>query len=426
LVDVRPFNAIRYTRKAGNVENLITQPYDKIDSKMQKEYYEKSSYNYCRLILPLEENKYQIADQRIVQWMKEGIMAKETKPAFFVSRQEFSLNGKKYQRTGLIAAMKLYPYSENMVFPHEATYKAPKADRLSMLRTVQKDLESVFLIYQDKEKKTIAFFEETAKTKPIIKVTDSLQVRHAVWMVTDSEKIRQIQTFLSTKTMVITDGHHRYESALAYRDEMRSKGNWTEDSAFNFHMSYLVPVQEEGLIVLPTHRLLKDYKLTDDLVHAFKFFFDVVDVKPNVAALETFLKDHVNEHAFCVYDGSKAYGLLLKHDKAVYDFVNANVSKETKVFDVVILRDIVFKFILKTGELNMDENILYVRWTKTAIEKVDRGEASIAFLVNSINAKTVAEIAQQHELLPEKSTDFYPKLASGFLMMDISPNEKLL
>ena len=426
MVDVRPFNAIRYTSKAGNVENLITQPYDKIDSKMQKEYYEKSSYNYCRLILPLEENKYQIADHRIVQWMKDGIMAKETKPAFFVSRQEFSLNGKKYQRTGLIVAMRLYPYSENMVFPHEATYKAPKADRLNMLRTVQKDLESVFLIYQDQEKKTIAFFEETAKTKPIIEVTDSLQVKQTVWVVTDSEKIRKIQTFLSTKTMVITDGHHRYESAIAYRDEMRSKGNWTEDSAFNFHMSYLVPVQEEGLIVLPTHRLLKDYKLTDDLVHAFKFFFEVVDVKPNVVALETFLKDHVNEHAFCVYDGSKAYGLLLKHDKAVYDFVNANVSKETKVFDVVILRDIVFKFILKTGELSMDENILYVRWTKIAIEKVDRGEASIAFLVNPINAKTVAEIAQQHELLPEKSTDFYPKLASGFLMMDISPNEKLL
>ena len=116
---------------------------------------------------------------------------------------------------------------------------------------------------------------------------------------------------------------------------------------------------------------------------------------------------------------------MLKHDKAVYDFVNANVSGETKVFDVVILRDIVFRFILKTGELNMDENILYVRWTKVAVEKVDRGEASIAFLVNPVSAKTVAEIAQQHELLPEKSTDFYPKLVSGLMMMDISASEKL-
>jgi uncharacterized protein (DUF1015 family) len=236
---------------------------------MQKEYYEKSPYNYCRLILPIEENKYQIANQRIVQWLKEGIMAKETKPAIFVSCQEFTLDGKKYRRKGLIAALKLYPYSEDMVFPHEATYKAPKADRLNMLRTVQKDLEPVFLIYHDQEKKMLAFYEDITKTKPIIEVTDSLQVRHMLWEVTDLEKIRQMQAFLSVKTMVITDGHHRYESALAYRDEMPQR-QLDKDSAFNFHMSYIVPVQDEGLIVLPTHSA-KDYKLTDDLVHAFKF-----------------------------------------------------------------------------------------------------------------------------------------------------------
>jgi uncharacterized protein (DUF1015 family) len=425
LVDIRPFKAIRYTNEAGDLENLITQPYDKIDFQMQKEYYAKSPHNYCRLILPIEENKYQVANENIMQWLKEGIMAKETQPAIFVSRQEFILDGKKYERTGIIAALKLYNYSENIVFPHEGTYKAPKADRLNMLRTVQKDLEPVFLIYQDREKKTIAFLEETSKTKPVTEVTDSLQVKHTVWKVTDPEKISQLQAVLSAKTMVITDGHHRYESAIAYRDEMRSKGNYTDDSAFNYYMSYLVPVQEEGLIVLPTHRLLKECKLTLELLEAFKFFFEVYFIAPNVEEIEFFLKQHVDEHAFCIYDGLKAYGLTLKHDKAVYDFVNANVSKETKIFDVVILRDIVFKFILKTGELNMDENILYVRWTKEAVEKINRGAASIAFLVNPINAKTVAEIAQQHELLPEKSTDFYPKMVSGLMIMDISASEKL-
>ncbi len=352
-------------------------------------------------------------------------MSKENQPAIFVSRQEFTLEGKKYVRTGIIAALKLYNYSENMIFPHEGTYKAPKADRLNMLRTVQKDLEPVFLIYQDQEKKTIAFLEEIAKTEPVIEVTDSLKVKHTIWKVTDPEKISQLQAVMGSKTMVITDGHHRYESAIAYRDEIRNKGNYNEDSAFNFHMSYIVPVQEEGLVVLPTHRLLKEYKLTSELLEAFKFFFEVYDIEPDVKGIENFLKQHVNEHAFCIYDGSKAYGLTLKHDKAVYDFVNANVSKETKIFDVVILRDIVFKFILKTGELNMDENILYVRWTQAAVEKVNNGEASIAFLVNPISAKTVAEIAQQHELLPEKSTDFYPKMVSGLMMMDISPSEKL-
>jgi uncharacterized protein (DUF1015 family) len=425
LVDVRPFKAITYTSKAGDAEDLITQPYDKIDLQMQKEYYEKSPYNYCRLILPLEGNKYEMSSQRITNWLKEGIMEKETQPAIFVSRQEFSLDGVKYQRTGIIAALRLYPYSENMVYPHEATYSAPKADRLNMLRIVQKDLECVFLMYQDPEFKTEVFLEDAIRTPPIIQTVDALNVKHTVWKVNDHLKIKKLQNILADKTLVINDGHHRYESALAYRDEMRKKGAWTDDSAFNFQMSYLVPVQDEGLIVLPTHRLLKNYRLTEDLVHAFKFFFDVVDVAPSVEALEGFLKDHVAEHAFGVYDGSKAYGLLLKHDKAVYEFVNETVSKETKIFDVVILRDIVFKFILKTGELSMDENILYARWAEVAVEKVDRGEADLAFLVNPISAKTVAEIALQHGLLPEKSTDFYPKLVSGFMMMDIVVDEKI-
>jgi uncharacterized protein (DUF1015 family) len=373
----------------------------------------------------MEENKYKVARQRIEQWLKEGVLTKENEPAVFVSCQEFTLDDKRYERTGLIAALRLYEYSENMVFPHEGTYKAPKADRLSMLRNVQKDLEPVFLIYSDPERKTIAFLEEVAKTEPIIQVTDSLQVKHTIWRVTDPEKIKQLQANLSGKTMVITDGHHRYESALAYRDEMRNRGKWTADSAFNFHMSYMVPVQEEGLVVLPTHRLLKEFKLTDELLEEFKRFFDISELNPTEEDLEDFLESHVNEHAFCIYDGTKAWGLTLKHDNSVYDFVKANVSKETKVFDVVILRDVVFKHILKTGELNMDENILYVRWTRVAVDKVNRGEASIAFLVNPVSAQTVAEIAQQHELLPEKSTDFYPKMVSGLMMMDISAKEKL-
>ena len=426
MVDIRPFKAIRYTRKAGDPENLITQPYDKIDLEQQKEYYQKSPYNYCRVILPIEENKYQAAQQRIEEWLKEGILAKDNEPAIFVSRQQFNLDDKKCERIGIIAALRLYDYIENMVFPHEGTYKTPKADRLNMLRTVQKDLEPVFLIYSDPERKSIAFLQDTAKAKPILEVIDSLNVTHTMWRVSDPEKMRQLQADLKAKDMVITDGHHRYESALAYREEMRKKSNWTEDSAFNFHMSYMVPVEEEGLVVLPTHRLLKGFKLTPEVVQQLKRFFDLTEIKdPTAEALENYLKSRINQHAFSVYDGSKAYGLTLKHDKLVFDFINENVSQETKTFDVVILRDIVFKFVLKTGELNLDDTILYARWTKEAVDKVNRGEASIAFLVNPISAKTVVTIAQQHELLPEKSTDFYPKMVSGLMMMDISAGEKL-
>ena len=193
VVEIRPFRAIRYTEKAGNPENLITQPYDKIDSELQKVYYEKSPYNYCRLILPLESNKYEVAQQRITEWLKDGILQKDESPAIFVSRQQFSLNNKKYERIGIIAALRLYDYKENMVFPHEGTYKAPKADRLNMMQTVQKDLEPVFLIYSDPERKTIKFLQEVSETDPILKVTDALNVNHTVWRFSDAEKIRQIE-----------------------------------------------------------------------------------------------------------------------------------------------------------------------------------------------------------------------------------------
>ena len=425
LVDVKPFRAITYTHKAGDTADLIAQPYDKISKQMQKAYYEKSPYNYCRLTLPTEADKYNVAHQRITNWLSEGVMEKLVEPAIFVSRQEFTLDGESYARTGLLVAMKLYPYSENVVFPHEATYKAPKADRLNMLRTVQKDLEPVFLMYPDPEEASIAFMSQVAHTKPFIEVTDEYGVHHTVWKVSDPAKVGELQAILASKPVVINDGHHRYESAVAYRDEMRGKTDWNEDSAFNYYMCFLVPVEEKGLVVLPTHRLLKNHKLTPEVVEGLSSFFYIEEIKPTVDAVNAFLGSHIGEHAFCVYDGEKACGLTLRHDKAVYRFINATASKDTKIFDVVILRDLVFKQILKTGELDIDETIIYERWTKDAFAKIDSGEAGIAFLVNPIPAKTVAEVAVQHEVLPEKSTDFYPKLVSGIAMMDISDNEKV-
>ena len=425
MVDIRPFKAIRYTEKAGDLKDLITQPYDKIDQEMQHKYYDKSPYNYCRIILPIEKNGYITVQHRIQEWLTKNIIAEDEKPSFFICKQQFKLDGKTYTRTGLMAALRLYDYNENMVFPHEITYDAPKADRLNMLRTVQKDLEPIFLLYSDPEKVTTNLFAEVAKTKPIINVTDSFEVNHKIWKITDTQKTTLLQKALAPKTVVITDGHHRYESALSHRDERRQEGVWTEDSAFNFHMSMIVPVQDQGLVVLPTHRLLKNCKLTNSMLNALKQFFSLTEIEASVTGLDGFLETHKNEHAFCIYDGTKAYGIILKHEQSVYEFVNATSSKETKIFDVVILRDVIFKAILKTGELKMDQDIIYVRWTKTAMEKVDKGEASLAFLVNPVTAETVWQLAQQHERLPEKSTDFYPKMVSGLMMMDISSKEKL-
>ena len=425
MVDIRPFKAIRYTKKAGQLKCLITQPYDKINQDMQREYYEKSPYNYCRLILPIEENRYETVHQRIYEWLNENILEKDDEPAIFVCRQEFRLDRYNCTRTGLIAALRLYAYGESMVFPHETTYSAPKTDRLNMLRTIQKDLEPVFLIYSDPEKTTINFFAEIAKTQPIVEVEDDFHVTHKVWRVNDSKQLASITKALKPKKLVITDGHHRYESALAYRDEKRKQVQWTEDSAFNFHMSYMVPVQDEGLAILPTHRLLRRFELTIETLEALASFFEISELDPKVSVIEGFLKDHKMEHAFAIYDGTKAYGLLLKNEREVSKLANLNLPRKTPLLDVVILKEVVFKTMMKTGELKIDEDILYERSMRIAMEKVDNGEATLAFLVNPISPEIVWQVAQKRERLPEKSTDFYPKPASGLMMMDIASDEKL-
>jgi uncharacterized protein (DUF1015 family) len=427
MVDVRAFRAIRYTELAGDPRNLITQPYDKIDGEMQREYYRKSIYNFCRLVLPIETDKYEVAQHRIQEWLRKNILAKDDEPGIFVCKQEFTLDDEPHARTGVIAALRLYSYEENVVFPHEITYDEPKTDRLNMMRTVQKDLEPVFLIYSDPEKTTISYFAEVSKTQPAISIEDSFGIKHTIWRVTDPGKIRLLQRAMESKNLVITDGHHRYESAITYRNERRKiEEKWTEDYASNFQMSLLVPIQDEGLVVLPTHRLLKKHSLTNKNLSALEHIFTVSQISTTAEALDSFLASRKKEHAFCIYTGAKAYGLLLKHEKNVYEFVNTKSSKDTKLFDVVILRDIIFKSILNTGELRLDEDILYERWTKKAVEKVDKGEAKLAFLVNPISPDTVWKIAQQKERIPEKSTDFYPKPASGLMIMDISPGDKIL
>jgi len=425
MVEIRPFRAIRYTEKAGNYENLIAQPYDKIDRNMQKEYYRKSDYNYCRLTLPIEENRYETSKQRIRQWISEGILRKDEEPAIFIYRQEFELFGKTYTRTGFIAALRLHPYKENKVLPHEITHKGPKIDRLNMLRATQKNLETGFLLYPDSEKVTINLFAKIAKTHPLIDVKDSLGVRNLIWRLTDSVKIKLVQEAVIDKQFVIADGHHRYETAIAYRDERRRQEEWTEDSAFNFRMSYMVPIQDEGLIVLPTHRLLKKIELTDDTLQEFKEFFAVSEIDANTENLRNFLISRKAKHAFCVYDGKKAYGLLLKDEKTVSQFMDAAWSDEYRSLDVTILKNVIFEALMKTGELKIDEDILYVRWINSAVEKVDNGEAKLAFLVNSTTPEAVLKIARKHERMPEKSTDFYPKMVSGFTIMDLSFGEKL-
>lgn len=424
MVEIRPFRAIRYTAKAGKLEDLVTQPYDKITPEMQKNYYAKSEYNYCRLILPIEENRYEVAKHRLEKFLAEGIFAKDEKPGIYVYYQDFEVLGKTYLRRGMICAVRLHPFSDNVVLPHEKTHAGPKIDRLNMLRATLKHLEPGFMLYPDENGETVKIFEKYAKEKPLLEVVDEYGVRNRLWKIEDLEDIRKIQNVLRDKQVVIADGHHRYETSVAFRDELRQQvGKWDENDAFNFVMTLLVPVNDPGLVILPGHRVLLQVALTDKHLEEIRKYFEVSEISR--ADVESFLAKHRERICFVAYDGKQYFGLVLKGLEHVNSFFKPDYSETYKRLDVVVLRDVIFEGIMDAKELKIDVDITYCRWIDEAINVVNCGKGKVAFLVNSTKPEQVLEIAKNHERMPEKSTDFYPKMLSGLTMMDIVPGEKL-
>ncbi|MBA7519902.1 hypothetical protein ES705_11990 [subsurface metagenome] len=423
MVDIKPFKAIRYSEKAGNMDNLIAQPYDKITPEMQKEYYEKSEYNYSKLTLPIEENRYAIAKQRLDEWIKEGIFERDSTSAIYVYYQEYELFGQKYIRKGFIGALRLHPFEENIVLPHERTHKGPKIDRLNMLKTTVHNLETGFILYSDPEKKTISIFDEISKSEPLIKTIDSLGVLNKLWKLTDKQKIQVIQSVFENQQLVIADGHHRYETACTYRDMRRDEmEQWDENDSYNFRMTYLVPIEDEGLVILATHRCLAKEKVTEEKMIELKEFFEIDEISKS--EIPDFLKKNIDKHVFVLYQDRRVLSFVMKNIADVNRYVT-DASDEYKKLDVVILRDMIFHGIMGLGDLHIDDDIFYERWWDEAIENADQGKYQSVFMLNPTKSEEVLSVSKNHERMPQKSTDFYPKMVSGLTMFSVQKGEKL-
>ncbi|MFO7991275.1 MAG: DUF1015 domain-containing protein [Thermoplasmata archaeon] len=425
MVDLKPFKGIRYNKKKiEDMEDVITQPYDKIPSDLQNDYYDKSEYNYCRLILPKEENRYDIAAERVHEWIRKEILEKDDNPGLYVYYQDFEVLGNKYTRKGFISAVKLYPFEEGVVLPHEKTHKGPKIDRLNMLTATEKNLEPGFMLYTDEDGTTIDIFDEVSQKEPLYEATDGYGVHNRVWKIEDRGVIEKIKQVLNGEQVVIADGHHRYETAVNYRDTMREKNpDWKEGEAFNYRMTFMVPVQDKGLVVLPGHRLLLQSEFKEEHLEKLKDHFDIDEI--DVHDADGFLKDNADTTSFVVYTKKGCYSLRLKSRDAIEKFMDPDYSQDYKELDVVVLRDVIFEGVMETGELKIDETIAYERWSEDAVKRVDREEATAAFLVNATKPEQVLKVAKNGERMPQKSTDFYPKADSGFVMMDISLGEML-
>jgi uncharacterized protein (DUF1015 family) len=438
MAEIFPFAAYRYDLDRVSLPDVITQPYDKITPAMQQQYVRKSPYNLIAvekgLPLPTDspaDNVYTRAEQVLSTWIREGILRRDSSPGIYVYSQEYTVPGAAERRTrqGFIALGRVEDYSAGIVFRHEQTLAGPKADRLELLRHTQTHTGQLFMLYADPERRVDTALAKTAATIQPVEVRDEYSVVHRLWPVFDPDVIAAVIREMAPQKLVIADGHHRYETAIAYRNECRAKSGRSDPGApYEKAMMTFFNADNEGLLILPTHRIVSKLKefnvgaLCSTLaplfdVHSYSF----ASCAAHTAAYAQFrhgLSSHKREgRAIGMYVPGIFALLVLRNDA---DLASAlpGLSPAQRGLDVVLLHRLVLeKGLGITPEaVTAERNITYERDMDAALAEVDDGRAQVCFLLNPVSVEQVMQIALAGEVLPQKSTDFYPKLLSGLTL----------
>jgi uncharacterized protein (DUF1015 family) len=444
MARIYPFRALRYNPSLVRVEDCVTQPYDKITPSMQAGYYARSPYNLVRVILglpelfdaPGESDVYTRAARDFEEWRAQGILAQEAEPCLFAYAQSFPIPGttRQAERRGLIALGQVSPYADGIVFRHEQTHTRARADRLNLLRATRAHFGQIFMLYSDPARsvEALIFPAADANTVPDIEVRDEFGVLHRVWKISDAATINMVQGALGDKKLIIADGHHRYETALAYAAEMAPA--WLRDTVGNRRqppypeaavMMTLVNMDGDGVEILPTHRVISEldtFDLGGFIAKAGGLFSSVVELSETDARnaedltgalAEATAKAPLGSTVMLAVSRNQVYALTM--DAAARAAALAGVPERRRQLDMVVLHEAVLARMLGIDAEAVREG-RYVRYAREAAEAVApvlRGEAQVAFLVNPVTLAQLRENTFAGEVMPQKSTDFYPKLLSG-------------
>ena len=431
MADIHPFRAFRYDTQKVSPAQVVTQPYDKITPALQDHYYAASPHNLVRIILGRREetdnpanNVYSRASAYFRDWRKQGILRQDAEPSLYVYSQRFVLPGSstELERRGFIALGRIEDYSAGVVYRHEQTLAKPKADRLDLLRATRAHFGQLFMLYEDRGEIESLL---TTPPEPTISVKDEYDVLHRVWQVTDPRVIHSVQAAMSDKKLVIADGHHRYETALTYRDERRgADSSATAQPAiapYELVMMTFVNMNSTALLILPTHRVVRGLASfsEENFRNAAQAFFDVEDVDPSLdGPRATAILRESGRAGTSILSVTANRAFLLHHpNPSAAAPVFAGVSVRQQTLDVVQLHKCLLEKVLNLSEesIHNQRNLSYVRDASEALSQVQRpgAHANIAFLMNPCRMSQVRDIAFAGEVMPQKSTDFYPKLLSG-------------
>jgi len=440
MAQVFPFRAFRFNPEVAPFDRVLTQPYDKITPQRQSEYYDMHPHNLIavekgrtRESDDAQNNVYTRAAAKVEEWIRDSVLLQDPAPALYAYTQEFIVPGSNERRTrrGFIGAGQLEDYSAGVVFRHEHTLSGPKADRLELLRHTRLHTGQLFMLYSDPEKRVDAVIADTEKSAaPATELTDEYGVIHRLWPIIEPDRIEAIRRAMADQKLVIADGHHRYETALNYRNERRAQAGASAlpTASYERAMMTFVNTRSEGLTILATHRVVAhvhDFSWSAVRRYLEPWFsaevFSCANDAQQTQVQEKFLarlKETAAQRSIGAcpsVNGQRAFYLFQLRPGADLSQLLPNVPAQQRELDVVLLHDGILEPALgiTLQAATKEMNLTYEREASAAIAAVNSGRAQVSFLLNPVDVEKVVEIATANEVMPQKSTDFYPKLLSG-------------
>ncbi|MCU0453784.1 MAG: DUF1015 domain-containing protein [Bacteroidetes bacterium] len=418
---IRPFRALRYDPSKAPLPSVVAPPYDVISPEQQERYYATHPNNVIRLILGREADRYAAAAATLKAWQVEHVLVRDAKPALYLLHQSFAgPNGTPITRKGFIALCRLEEFDKRIVLPHEKTLSKAKEDRFKLFQATNSNFSQVFSLYWDREKLVDAALNGSSRKPPTMEVTFE-EVENKMWAIEDHEIVNEVTRIMADKQVLIADGHHRYETGLAYRDLMRSKTpGYTGNELFNYIMMFFCNLEDEGLVIYPTHRLVHSLPSFDRpalLKHLERLF--LIREMNSLSMLQAALASaSTRSFGMVCADGDKFWMASLKPTLTAAQVVPDEIPNEVKELDVTLLHTVVLRDLLgisaeaQEKKLNLD----YVKGAEEAVEATRTGKAQLSFILNATKLEEVRSAARAGHVMPQKSTYFYPKLLSGLVL----------
>jgi uncharacterized protein (DUF1015 family) len=446
MAEIAPFRGIRYAASRGRaLGQLIAPPYDLVSQEQRDELLRRSPENVIHLTLGEErtgdgpgENRYTRAAGYFRRWLEEGVLRRDPTPALYPLEQSFwSTDGRRLRRRGFMAAVRLHEFREGIIVPHEKTLAAPRADRLEIMRHVGANLSPIFGLYRDEAEVTARTLDAATAAEPVAETDSDDGVHHRVWRTEDPALVSALTALVARQRIFIADGHHRYETALVYRRQLEEANpGLPADGGHHYILMFLCPMNDPGLFLFPTHRLLfglKDFSLAR-LLDALTRYFTVETLPEDIRrpAGRAWAISKLAEH------GGKASTFLLVsaedqkarivtlRDDADLSEAELPANEMLRALDVTVLHSIVFQHLLGLSSRAQEnqENLTYVRDAGEAVNRVLSGEHQVGFLLNPTPMWQVEAVGDEGETMPQKSTLFYPRLQSGLVLREVNPWER--